>query len=376
VPTASRRVVLAGNSSWNIVNFRAGLIHALKAAGFEPIVIAPVDPAAEQRMAALGVERIVIGMQRSGLNPLTDLRLLLTYRRLLKDLRPVAYLGFTIKPNIYGGIAARLTSVPLIANISGLGTVFIKRGMLLALVSRLYRFALKRAAVTFFQNPDDLALFVERRLVTETQARLLPGSGVDLERFQPVPAAAGLTTFLFIGRLLGDKGIWDYVQAARIVRSDMPGVRFQLLGPVDEGNRSGVAQSEVDRWVAEGTIEYLGATEDVRPYIARATAVVLPSYREGLPRSLLEAAAMARPLIATDVPGCRELVEPGVNGFLCAVRDSNSLAKAMKMIMKTSADERAQMGAASRRMVEQHYSETVVISAYLDALGKLGAPRS
>jgi glycosyltransferase involved in cell wall biosynthesis len=156
----------------------------------------------------------------------------------------------------------------------------------------------------------------------------------------------------------------------------MPGVRFQLLGPVDEGNRSGVTQSEVDRWVAEGTIEYLGATEDVRPYIARATAVVLPSYREGLPRSLLEAAAMARPLIATDVPGCRELVEPGVNGFLCAVRDSNSLAKAMKMIMKTSADERAQMGAASRRMVEQHYSETVVISAYLDALGKLGAPRS
>jgi len=373
---APRRVVLAGNSSWNIVNFRSGLIHALKAAGYEPVVIAPVDPAAEQRMAALGVERIVIAMQRSGLNPLADLRLLLTYRRLLKDLQPVAYLGFTIKPNIYGGIAARFAAVPLIANISGLGTVFIKRGSLLALVSRLYRFALKGAAVTFFQNPDDLALFVERGLVGEAQAQLLPGSGVDLEQFRPADPAAAVATFLFIGRLLGDKGVWEFVQAARMVRADVPGVRFQLLGPIDEGNRSAVSRAELDRWVAEGTIEYLGATEDVRPFIERATAVVLPSYREGLPRSLLEAAAMARPLIATDVPGCRELVEPGINGFLCAARDSNSLAKAMKMMLKTPADERAQMGVASRRMVEKGYSQSVVINAYLNALGKLGVQRS
>jgi glycosyltransferase involved in cell wall biosynthesis len=373
---ASRRVVLAGNSSWNIVNFRSGLIHALKAAGYEPVVIAPIDPAAEQRMADLGVERIVIGMERSGLNPLADLRLMLTYHRLLRDLRPIAYLGFTIKPNIYGGIAARFASVPLIANISGLGTVFIKRGPLLALVSRLYRFAFKRAAVTFFQNPDDLALFVERGLVGQAQAQLLPGSGVDLEQFRPAAPAPGVTTFLFIGRLLGDKGVWEFVQAARIVHADIPGVRFQLLGPIDEGNRSAVGRGEVDRWVAEGTIEYLGATEDVRPFIERATAVVLPSYREGLPRSLLEAAAMARPVIATDVPGCRELVEPGINGFLCAARDSQSLAKAMKMMLKTSTDERAQMGAASRRMVEKGYSQSVVIGAYLDALGKLGAVRS
>jgi glycosyltransferase involved in cell wall biosynthesis len=376
VSTPSRRVVLAANSSWNIVNFRSGLIRALKAEGYEPVVIAPVDPAAENRMTELGVQRIVIDIDRSGLNPFADLVLLLKYRSLLKGFRPVAYLGFTIKPNIYGGIAARLTGVPLIANISGLGTVFIKRGMLLALVSRLYRFALKRAVVAFFQNPDDLALFVERGLASRAQAQLLPGSGVDLDRFRAVPPSAGPTTFLFIGRLLGDKGVREFVQAARMVRADIPGVRFQLLGPIDEDNRSAVARTEVDRWVAEGTIEYLGATEDVRPDIERATAVVLPSYREGLPRSLLEAAAMARPLIATDVPGCRELVEPGVNGFLCAARDSDSLAKAMKTMLKTSADERARMGAASRRLVEKHYSQTVVIGAYLDALGKLLVSRS
>jgi glycosyltransferase involved in cell wall biosynthesis len=376
MPTASRRVVLAGNSSWNIVNFRSGLIHALKAEGYEPVVVVPVDPAAEHRMDELGVERIVVEIQRSGLNPFADLRLLLTYRRLLKSLQPVAYLGFTIKPNIYGGIAARLASVPLIANISGLGTVFIKQGALLALVSRLYRFALKRAVVTFFQNPDDLALFVERGLVTRTQAQLLPGSGVDLERFQPVPVAAGPITFLFIGRLLGDKGVWEFVQAARILRSDMPGVRFQLLGPLDEGNRSGIARTELERWVEEGTIEYLGTTEDVRPYIEQATAIVLPSYREGLPRSLLEAAAMGRPLIATDVPGCREVVKPGVNGLLCEVKNAGSLAKAMKTMLKTSVEERARMGAASRRMIEERFSQTVVIRAYLEALGKFGVSRS
>jgi glycosyltransferase involved in cell wall biosynthesis len=376
VPTAPRRVVLAANSAWNIVNFRGELIEALKAAGYEPVVIAPADPAAEPRLAALGVARIDIDMQRSGLNPIADFRLMRTYRRLLGKLRPVAMLGFTIKPNIYGGIAARRAGVPLIANISGLGTAFIRQGALLALVSRLYRFALKRAAVVFFQNPDDRALFVERKLVTDAQARLLPGSGVDLERFRPAPPAAGLTTFLFVGRLLGDKGVWEYVQAARIVRADMPGVRFQLLGPIDDGNRSGVSHSEVERWVAEGSIDYLGATDDVRPHIAQATAVVLPSYREGLPRSLLEAAAMGRPLVATDVPGCRQLVEPGVTGFLCQVRDSNSLAKAMKSIIKLTVAEREQMGAAARRKVEQGYSQTVVISAYLEALGKLDAPRS
>ena len=190
MPTPSRRVVLAGNSSWNIVNFRSGLIHALKAAGYEPVVIAPIDPAAEQRMAELKVERVVIEMQRSGLNPLVDFRLLRSYRRLLKQLRPVAYLGFTIKPNIYGGIAARQAGVPLIANISGLGTAFMKRGPLLALVSGLYRFALKRAQTVFFQNPDDLTLFVKRRLIRRDQARLLPGSGVDLDRFRPAPPAS------------------------------------------------------------------------------------------------------------------------------------------------------------------------------------------
>lgn len=371
--TAPRRVVLSGNSSWNIVAFRAGLVRALKAHGYEPIVIAPIDPAAEVRMAELGVERIVIEMARSGLNPLADLRLLFEYRRILKRLKPVAYLGFTIKPNIYGSLAARLAGVPAIANISGLGTVFIRRGPLLALVTRLYRYALRDAVVVFFQNPDDRQLFIDRRLVAKRQARLLPGSGVDLDRFVPVPLPSGPPTFLFIGRLLGDKGVRELAEAARTVSA---GVRIQLLGPLDEGNRTAISRAELERWVAEGAVDYVGETDDVRPFIAQATAVVLPSYREGLPRSLLEAGAMGRPLIATDVPGCREVVDDGSNGYLCRVQDAASLAEAMGRLAALSPEQRSAMGAASRRLVEQRFSETVVISAYLDALGDVGGPRS
>jgi glycosyltransferase involved in cell wall biosynthesis len=376
VPTAARRVVLAANSSWNIVNFRAGLIRRLKSEGYEPVVLAPCDPALEARMRNLDVEWVGVDIERSGLNPFSDVALLLRYRKILKRLRPCAFLGFTIKPNIYGSIAAHGLGIPVIANISGLGTVFIGRGLLLALVSGLYRFALGRAAVVFFQNPDDRALFVERRLVPPEEARLLPGSGVDLQRFSLTPLPEGPVTFLFIGRILGDKGVRELAEAARSLSRQHLQVRIQLLGPIDEDNRTSIALAEVERWVGEGVIEYLGETDDVRPFIEKATAVVLPSYREGLPRSLLEAGAMGRPLIATDVPGCREVVEDGVNGLLCAVQDSASLAQCIKRIAEMSGEERAAMGSASRRKVETKFSEDVVIGAYLDALGKLCTPGS
>jgi glycosyltransferase involved in cell wall biosynthesis len=376
VPVDSRRVVLAANSSWNVVNFRGGLIRALKAAGYEPVVVAPLDPPAEQRLEQLGVERIVVRLDRSGLNPVADFRLLGEYRRILKELRPVAFLGFTIKPNIYGCTAARTLGIPVIANISGLGTVFIRRGPLLALVTLLYRFALSRAEVVFFQNPDDLALFIARKMARPDHARLLPGSGIDLDRFAPSPQPAGPTTFLLIARLLGDKGVREFVEAARILRQELPGARFQLLGPRDDGNRTAISREELDRWVAEGVVEYLGETDDVRPFIEQASAVVLPSYREGLPRSLLEAGAMARPLVATDVPGCREVVVEGKTGFLCRPRDSRSLAAAMRKFAQMPPDERQAMAAAARRRVEEKFSENVVIRAYLDALGKIGSPRS
>jgi glycosyltransferase involved in cell wall biosynthesis len=366
-----RTVVIAANSDWNIVTFRQGLVRAIKAAGYEPVVVAPSDPAAEERMRALGVERIQVEIDRSGLNPFTDLHLLLQYRRILRKLAPAAFLGFTIKPNIYGSIAARFAGFPAVANVSGLGTVFLKSGLLEKLVVPMYRYALSRADVIFFQNPDDRELFVQKKIARREQARLVPGSGIDLSAYAPADVPEGPPTFLLIARLLGDKGVREYVEAARSLRDELPGARFQLLGPLDNQNRTAISRAELDGWVAEGAVEYLGPTDDVRPYIAAASSVVLPSYREGLPRSLLEGAAMARPLIATDVPGCRELVEEGVSGFLCAARDSCSLAQAMKRFARLSPEARRQLGEAARAMVEQQYSEELVVRAYLDVLAEL-----
>ena len=373
---ARRPVILSGNSSWNIVNFRVGLIRALESAGFEPVVVAPIDPSAEDRMEKIGVRRIVVPLDRSGLNPFRDLGLLGRYARILGEVRPAAYFGYTIKPNIYGCFAARLCRIPAIPNISGLGTAFIRGGPLGIVVSALYRVALGGAPVVFFQNAEDRALFVKRKLVRSDQARVLPGSGIDLERFTPAPRPPGPVRFLLIARMLGDKGVREFVEAARLLRAEGSDARFALLGPLDPSNRTGITRAELDGWIAEGNVDYLGEADDVRPAIADSHAVVLPSYREGLPRTLLEGAAMERVLVATDVPGCRDVVEDGVNGFLCKARDPASLAAAMRKVLALSPEEQAAFGAAARRKVHAEFNEQLVIRAYLDALGHVVPPRS
>jgi glycosyltransferase involved in cell wall biosynthesis len=363
-------VLLSSNSFHNITHFRGQLVEALVKRGHHVIIAAPMphrDWARKQ-----GVEAIEIEVDRSGLNPLTDAQLWLNYIRLFRRRRPRYFLGYTAKPNIYGSLAARLTGVISLPNVSGLGTAFIGRGLLARFVAGLYRLAFRKCPIVFFQNADDRDLFVARRIIRSGQARLLPGSGIDLDRFGPAPPAdKAELRFLFIGRLLGDKGVREFVEAARMLKSEHPGWRFQLLGELDPGNRTGISREELGRWVEEGLVEHLGQAEDVRPYIAMATAVVLPSYREGLPRSLLEAAAMARPLIAADVPGSRQLVEHGVTGLLCEVRNSLSLANAMRQLGAMPVDQRAAMGAAARHMAEREYGVDRVVEAYLDALRQL-----
>ncbi len=367
--------MLAANSGWNIVNFRRPLLEALSAAGYRLLVVAPDDGYSAQ-LTALGAEFVPIRLASSGLSPLADARLIADYARLLRTHRPVALLGFTVKPNIYASLAARGTGIRVINNISGLGTAFLRPGPLQRLVTALYRVALRRSATVFFQNSDDRALFLGRRLVRPGQARLLPGSGIDLARFAPRPSpgadGAGLR-FLLIARMLWDKGVGDYVEAARRLRPAHPAVRFALLGPVGADNRSAVPRATIDRWEAEGVIEYGGETDDVRPAIAAADCVVLPSYREGLPRSLIEAAAMARPAIASDVPGCRQAVVEGVTGFLCAARSADALAAAMARMIALDPSVRKKMGAAAREMAERAFDQKLVVRAYLDALSSKGS---
>ena len=365
-----RLVVMTANSAWNIVNFRSALVAALIANGFRVTVLAPDEPATRATIEGLGASFEPIPLQSSGMSPLADLRLFLSYLRHFRRLKPFAMLGYTVKPNIYGSLAAGLCGTRVINNISGLGTAFLQAGTLQNLVSRLYRAALRRSRTVFFQNGDDRALFAERGLVRDGQTALLPGSGIDLDHFAPRPSRKddGDVRFLLIARLLWDKGVGEFVDAARSLRERHPNAKFELLGFLGADNRSAVPKAVVESWVAEGLIDYLGQTDDVRDAIAQADCVVLPSYREGMPRSLIEAAAMGKPVIASDVPGCRDAVIAGETGLLCAARSAEDLARAMDEFLTMCPDDRAEMGRSARKWAEQTFDQHHVIDAYLHAL--------
>lgn len=365
-PGSERKILFSSNSAWNLANFRKPVIEALVAAGYEVVAAAPAD-GSEAALEAIGARFRPLEMRGAGMSPLEDLRLLLDYIRVMRDERPALFVGFTAKPNIYGCLAARLLGVESIATISGLGSAFLRGGLLGATLLALYRLALGGARAVMFQNHADRDLFLARRIVRQGQARMVAGSGIDLDRFAPAPMpdATDGFRFLLIARLLKDKGIEEYVEAARSVGRRHPGTRFQLLGPPGGDNPSAVPDREVERWATEGIVEYCGVSEDVRPFIAAASCVVLPSYREGLPRSLLEGAAMARPLIASDVPGCRELVEHGVTGLLCDARSAGALAEAMEAMLALSSRQRAAMGKAGRGKAETEYDQRLVADVYL-----------
>ena len=365
-----KTILISINAAWNIVNFRSGLIAALRQSGYRVLALAPPD-AWTQRLEALGVEYRPIEMDKKGVSPVADLALLWRYWRGMRRLRPNVFLGWTPKPNIWGSIAAHALGIKVINNVSGLGTAFIRPGPLMRIVTTLYKRAFTRSKTVFFQNEEDMALFLERNIVRPGQARLLPGSGIDLERFRPTDREdEDAFSFLLIARLLWDKGVGEYVEAARLVRAEEPGVRFRLLGFLDVANRTAIPRADVESWVAEGLIDYLGESDDVRSHIAAADCIVLPSYREGLPRTLLEGAAMAKPLIATDVPGCRQVVRHGVNGLLCTVRDARSLADSMLEMIRMTPEERKSMGAAGRGRVESEYDEKIAVGRYLDAIAE------
>ena len=358
-------VLLASNTDWSIANFRGGLINRLQAEGYR---VAAVAPDSGQGMR-LPCELIPVEVDRRAVSPLRDLRLLRHLAGVYRARRPFAVLTFTPKLNVYGVLAARHLAAKVISNVSGLGSGFLGGGLLMRIMHALYRYADRCADRVFFQNGDDLAYFRERRLVDPRKAVLVPGSGVDLARFQPPSRQRGPGfVFLLIARLLKDKGLLEYVEAARLVRQGQPQVRFQVLGQLDPDNPSAIGARELQAWIDEGPIEHLGWLEDVRPSIAAADCVVLPSYREGTPRTLLEAAAMARPIIAADVPGCRQVVEHGRTGFLCRVRDPQDLAEKMLQMIGLPPEERIRLGSEGRRKMEREFGETLVIDRYVQVL--------
>lgn len=362
-------VVLSANNCWNLANFRAPLLTGLQDAGYRIVAFAPLDSHADD-LRAKGVEVRDVPIARSGMNPIIDAYLLVRYVRMLRALRPAAYCGFTIKPNVYGAIAARLAGVPAINNVTGLATPYLSEGLMWAVAERLYRVAFRRSQTVFYHNPEDLRLMIERKVVRPGQGRVIPGSGVNLEQFSPARenGEEKPLRFLFFGRLILHKGIREFIDAVRLLRPIMPGARFQLLGNPDPGNPTSVSDQELKSWIDEGIVEHLGEHRDVRPFIAQSSVVVLPTYREGLSRALLEGAAMGKPLIGTDVAGSRELIDDGVTGLLCKARDAGSLAAAMERIAEMPREQLKAMGAAGRKKMEREFGEERVVDAYLDVL--------
>lgn len=363
-----RKILICLNAAWNLVNFRAGLIRSLVVQGYEVVAVAPPDEYAH-RLLELGCRYVPLPMDNKGTHPGRDMLLLWRFFCLLRRERPDVFLGYTVKPNIYGSLAAHALSVPVVNNIAGLGTAFMKDGWLTRLVRLLYRLAFARSRRVFFQNDDDRRAFVEVGLVAPGQADRVPGSGIDLEAFSFVPSSPQIGRkfrFLLVARMLWDKGVGEYVDAARLVRRNFPDVEFCLLGFLDVQNPAAISRGQMEAWIAEGVVIYLGATDDVRPHIAAADCVVLPSYyREGVPRTLLEAAAIGRPIVTTNAVGCRDVVEDEVNGFLCRTRDAADLAEKLEKMIALSPEARAEMGCRGREKMEREFDERIVIDRYL-----------
>lgn len=370
-----KSIVIISSQAFSLINFRGQLIGDLVRAGIKVFALAPdYDASLREQVVKLGAEPIDFRISRTGMNPFHDICDTFRLASLLRKLRPEVMLGYFIKPVIFGTLAAWMARVPRrIAMIEGLGYVFTPAGVSLPLhrqvlrtvVSLLYRFSLSRARRVIFLNRDDIDEFVQRDIVNRSKIVHLKGIGVDLNKWVFVPPVCAPVTFILVARLLREKGVHEYVAAARRIKADDASVRFVLLGGLDL-NPGGLAESEVRAWVDEGLLEWPGHV-DVAPWMAQASVFVLPSYREGLPRSTQEAMAMGRAVITTDVPGCRETVVDGVNGFLVPARDENALAQAMRKFVKDPSLI-ASMGRESYQMAVDRFDVHVINRQLIEVL--------
>jgi glycosyltransferase involved in cell wall biosynthesis len=365
--------VICSNYAWTIFNFRMSLIRRLNDSGYNVVVITQFDGYEKKITSEGSVLKVYpLRVSRKGINPFVDLITFFDLFKKLRHIKPDYFLPFTIKPVIYGSIAARFNNILSMPTITGLGTVFISKNWVTRLVRILYRFALKKTSIVFFQNNDDKTLFINEGIVNPKICKLTPGSGIELDKFQlsNIPKNS-ISTFLFIGRILKDKGIYELIEAARYIKKLYPSTNFQILGPLDVENRTVISKSQINQWVKESIIEYLGKTDNVSNYIKASSCVILPSYREGTSRVLLEAAAIGRPIIATDVPGCREIVEDGSNGFLCKSKDSVDLGNKIQKMILLPYEDKIKMGLKGRRKIEAQFDQKIVCDLYLRVIKSL-----
>ncbi|MBQ6673101.1 MAG: glycosyltransferase family 4 protein [Spirochaetia bacterium] len=367
-----KRVVISSNTAWTIFNHRAGLIKTLQDAGYEVHTVAPESNFTDIQNPGT-VFHPVKNLERKGKNPFSDLFLIREYYKIYKAIQPQAVFGYTIKANIYSAIACRLARIPIVCTVNGLGTAFDNpKGFTYKIVKQLYKFAFRKAKAVVFQNTEDRVFFEEQGIIgSNLKGQIIGsvnGSGVDLLKFKSAPVPAQ-PVFMLISRMLKNKGVPEFIEASRRIKRTHPDAEFILLGPADNDNPMGVPLSELEALDRAAGAYYAGAAKDVRPYLEKCSCMVLPTYyKEGVPKILIEALAMGRPIITTDTPGCRETVIPGGNGWFVEARSADSLCSAMEAFLALSRDEQGAMGVRSRKLAEEKFDENKVIATYMEIL--------
>ena len=367
-----KKVVIASNTAWTVFNHRAGLIKTLQDAGYEVHTVAPESNFTDIQNPGT-LFHPVQNLERKGKNPFSDLFLIREYYKIYKEIRPDMVFSYTIKTNIYSAIACRFLGIPIVCTVNGLGTAFDNpKGLTYKIVKRLYRFAFRKVRAVVFQNRDDRAFFEREKIIgSNLKGQFIGsvnGSGVDLLKFSCTPLPEKLV-FMLISRMLKNKGVPEFIEASRRIKQEFPETEFVLLGPADNDNPTGVPLAELEALDSAAGAYYAGAAKDVRPCLEKCSCMVLPSYyKEGVPKILIEALAMGRPIITTDTPGCCETVIPGVNGWFVETKSADSIYQALRKFLALSSDEQAAMGMASRKLAEEKFDEKKVIATYMEIL--------
>ncbi|MGL6115881.1 MAG: glycosyltransferase family 4 protein [Cetobacterium sp.] len=366
----NKKILLSANNAFVIYNFRYGLMKELEKKGYEIIALAG-DDGTSQNIKNEGWRYIELTIDRRGKNIINDLKLCYSYYKIYKKEKPNYILQFTIKPNIYGTLAAKLLGIPVINNVTGLGDMFSTNNLTSKIVKSLYKISFKYPKKVFFQNDDDLKIFLDSKLIDSKICGRIPGSGVDIDKFKPLKKEINdkKFKFLFLGRINENKGVKLINEASKKLKYKYPDIEFQLLGKVYVEEQKHISKEELQKWEKESNIKYLGTSKDVRQEIKECDCILFPSYyREGVPRSLIEAAAMAKPIITTDNVGCRDIVNDKYNGFLAKPKDLDSLIEKIEKVLTISKVELNQLGINGRLKVEKEFDEKIVIQRYLEAI--------
>ena len=367
-----KKIAVVANTTWNIYNFRMPLVRALEAQGHQVVVIAPLD----EHIVYLNQLRYTTHqplkhLARKGRNPVSEIRLLFEFLKIFRREKPDLVINYTIKPNIYGNWAAILRGIPSICVVTGLGYTFIHNGITNEISRKLYRFSFRKATKVIFENEDDCALFIKDKICTAEQAIAVKGCGVNTTHFKPLAhkhTHHEQKIFTFIGRLLYDKGVEEFVNAARLVKKEFPEAIFWIAGELDHDNPAAVPEEILSQWIENQHVKYIGHVQDIRPVIENSDIIVLPSYREGMPRVILEALSMAKPVITTETAGCRETVEEGKNGFLVPIRNIPELAETMRECCRLSHERLLAMGQCSREKALKEFDEQIIVNRFMEVI--------